>query len=484
MFDTLKTSELETELVALAGRVAAAQCRFLLLLAEFDAREGWGGPGIRSCVHWLSWRVGLSQRAGREQVRVARALVGLPLIAEEFGVGRLSYAKVRAVTRIATPDTEQALVDVALAGTASHVERVVRAARRAATSGQMAAARRSASWRWDEDGCLVLRATLPPEEGARLLGALQAQLRDGPTALSRADGTSGPDVGGWLSGAVELAHADGSSPADGQSGADQAPGVDRSLSAAEGGLSAGSRAGESGGSAEPAIGRSLEMAREHPPGVAVDRLAARRADALMALLAPDPGQHEVVVHLEVANGGARLDDALPVAVSTAERLACDARVRALIKDPAGNPLYLGRAHRGVNATQRTALGIRDEHRCRFPGCEHERYLHAHHVRHWLRGGPTDVDNLVLLCSFHHRLIHDHDYRASLDRNRFRVWRRHGGEVAAQHPAATLADVLSTVDLLAEVHVDDEAIVPAWTGERLDLDAVMSALSPGRATEAA
>src|SRR5882757_5620985 len=135
MFDTLQTSELETELVALAGRVAAAQCRFLLLLAEFDAREGWGGPGIRSCVHWLSWRVGLSQRAGREQVRVARALVGLPLIAEEFGVGRLSYAKVRAVTRIATPDTERALVDVALTGTASHVERVVRAARRAATSG-------------------------------------------------------------------------------------------------------------------------------------------------------------------------------------------------------------------------------------------------------------------------------------------------------------------------------------------------------------
>jgi hypothetical protein len=226
------------------------------------------------------------------------------------------------------------------------------------------------------------------------------------------------------------------------------------------------------------------MAREHPPGVAVDRLAARRADALMALLAPDLGQHEVVVHLEVANGGARLDDALPVAVSTAERLACDARVRALIKDPAGNPLYLGRAHRGVNATQRAALDIRDQHRCRFPGCEHERYLHAHHVRHWLRGGPTDVDNLVLLCSFHHRLIHDHDYRASLDRNRFRVWRRDGGEVAAQHPAAALVDVLSTVDLLAEVHVDDEAIVPAWTGERLDLDAVLSALFPGRATEAA
>jgi hypothetical protein len=446
MFDTLKTSELETELVALAGRVAAAQCRFLLLLAEFDAREGWGGPGVRSCVHWLSWRVGLSQRAGREQLRVARALVGLPLIADAFGAGRLSYAKVRAITRIAKPDTEQALVNVALAGTASQVERVVRAA----TSGEMAAARRSASWRWDEDGCLVLRATLPPEEGARLLGALQSQLRDGQHRSEQGTGVGLRPAPAHSSGPAEPSRAEGAS----------------------------------GDAEEPAIDRSLHLGREHPPGAAADRLAARRVDALLALLVPDSGQHEVVVHLEIAAGGATLDNGLPIAATTAERLACDARVRPLIKDRAGNPLYLGRSHRAVNPTQRAALGIRDQHRCRFPGCEHQRYLHAHHVRHWLRGGASDIDNLVLLCSFHHRLIHDHGYRAALDRNQFRVWRRDGGEVSAQHPAPAPSEGISRADLLTEAHVDDEAIVPAWTGERLDLDAVLSALFPERATAAA
>lgn len=95
--------ELESELVGLAGHLAAAQCRFLLLLTEFDARDGWGGPGVRSCAHWLSWRIGMDLRTAREQLRVARALAGLPLIAAEFAAGRLSYSKVRAITRIAHP---------------------------------------------------------------------------------------------------------------------------------------------------------------------------------------------------------------------------------------------------------------------------------------------------------------------------------------------------------------------------------------------
>src|ERR1700754_3817437 len=112
----MPTAALETELVTLAGRIASAQCRFLRLLAEFDARQGWAGPGIRSCAHWLSWRVGLSRRTGREQPRVAKALRGLPLITEAFATGRLSYAKVRAITRVATSGNEQALLDLALAG--------------------------------------------------------------------------------------------------------------------------------------------------------------------------------------------------------------------------------------------------------------------------------------------------------------------------------------------------------------------------------
>src|SRR5262249_26866957 len=117
------------------------------------------------------------------------------------------------------------------------------------------------------------------------------------------------------------------------------------------------------GSAEPLYGDEravrLRAGLEHAPGMALDRIAARRADALLDLLAPDTGQHELIVHLEVATGETRLDEGIPVTASTAQRLACDARVRALIKDREGNPLYLGRSHRGVTKTQLAALHVRD-----------------------------------------------------------------------------------------------------------------------------
>ena len=123
MFEALSVRTVESELVELAGHLAAATCRFLQLLAEFDTREGWAGTGVRSCAHWLNWRVGLSLRTAREHLRVGHALVGLPAISEAFASGRVSYSKVRAMTRIATPQTERGLLNIALHGTASHVER-------------------------------------------------------------------------------------------------------------------------------------------------------------------------------------------------------------------------------------------------------------------------------------------------------------------------------------------------------------------------
>src|SRR5690606_14642407 len=102
------------ELALLAAHIAAATCRFLVLLGEFDAREGWGGAGILSCAHWLGWRCGMSPGTAREHVRVARALRDLPLTVEAFGAGRLSYSKVRAITRVASPDTEADLLNTAL----------------------------------------------------------------------------------------------------------------------------------------------------------------------------------------------------------------------------------------------------------------------------------------------------------------------------------------------------------------------------------
>ena len=99
----------EAQICELAGHLAAATCRFLVLLGDFDARRGWASWDMNSCAQWLSWKCQMGSGAAREHVRVARALRDLPVLRAEFGAGRLSYAKIRALTRIATPATEAGL---------------------------------------------------------------------------------------------------------------------------------------------------------------------------------------------------------------------------------------------------------------------------------------------------------------------------------------------------------------------------------------
>src|SRR5215217_1806974 len=123
--------ELAGEIRSGAVRLAAATAAWLRLVAEFDARGGWHAVGILSCAHWLAWQCGMSPGAAREHVRVARALTGLPLLSAAFAEGRLSYSKVRALTRIAEPDTEASLLELAIEATASQTERLVRSWRRA-----------------------------------------------------------------------------------------------------------------------------------------------------------------------------------------------------------------------------------------------------------------------------------------------------------------------------------------------------------------
>src|SRR6266545_4806328 len=166
------------EIAELSAHLDAATSRLLDLIREFDARGGWGN-GFRSCAAWLSWRVGLDLGAARERVRVARALGTLPLLAGALARGELSYAKVRAVTRVAAPDTEERLLKVARAGTAAHVERIVRGWRcmdRKAERSESARQHKSRTLHvyQDDDGMMVVRGRLAPEVGSLLLRALDA----------------------------------------------------------------------------------------------------------------------------------------------------------------------------------------------------------------------------------------------------------------------------------------------------------------------
>src|SRR5262250_2144266 len=162
----------------LSAHLDAATARLLDLIREFDARGGWNS-GFSSCAAWLSWRVGLDLGAARERVRVARALGSLPRLAQALSRGELSYAKVRALTRVATPETEARLLAVGRVGTAAHVERIVRGWRRVDRAAERRDAERLHALRGlhvhqHEDGTVVLRGRLAPEVGALLLRALDA----------------------------------------------------------------------------------------------------------------------------------------------------------------------------------------------------------------------------------------------------------------------------------------------------------------------
>src|SRR5216683_767991 len=166
------------EIAELSAHLDAATARLLELIRAFDARGGWN-TGFRSCAAWLSWRVGLDLGAARERVRVARALGTLPLLAEALARGELSYAKVRALTRVATPETEARLLGVGRAGTAAHVEQIVRGwrcvdRRAEARETKHRHATRALHVYQAEDGMVVLRGRLEPEMGALLLQALAA----------------------------------------------------------------------------------------------------------------------------------------------------------------------------------------------------------------------------------------------------------------------------------------------------------------------
>src|SRR6266581_5816860 len=123
--ETLSLDRLGDEIAELSVHLDAATARLLDLIREFDARGGWNN-GFHSCAQWLAWRVGMDLGAARQRVRVARALGSLPLLAGALARGELSYAKVRALTRIATPEIEERLLGVGRGGTAAHVERIVR----------------------------------------------------------------------------------------------------------------------------------------------------------------------------------------------------------------------------------------------------------------------------------------------------------------------------------------------------------------------
>jgi hypothetical protein len=402
------------ELATLSAHLSAATARWLELAWELREDGDVDDPG-----RFLAFRCGITVREAREYLRVGEALQELPTIRAAFSRGELTYSKVRALTRVATPSSEESLLELAGALTASQLERALRAFHRIATDE----ARRAhdlefVSYHFEDDGSLYLRARLPAEDGTLLVKALEA--------------------------ARERVHE---------------------------------RRRDERAGAEPA------SAVEPPRSARVEALLELAETSLAAADDTTVEPARLVVHVDAAalasagEGRSELEDGPVISPETARRLGCDAEVMAQVERD-GLPISAGRKRRTVPPALRRLLEARDDHTCCFPGCERRRHLQAHHRRHWAQGGETSLDNLVLLCFHHHRLVHEGGYTVEDDRaGGLRFRNRHGVVRQTRPPRPPPGSV---DDVLADHHRLGLAIGPRTNlngdGDRLDLELAVLAIA--------
>jgi len=405
---TEQLDELDTlreEIITVSARLEADTQKLLTLIAEYDARGGWELCGYRGCAEWLAAATGIDIGAARERVRTARALAGLPLLSEAMGRGELSFSKVRALTRIAQPDNEEGLLEIARESSAAQLERVVRTWKRGDEDELEREERRFASRELllfpDLDGMIQVRGRLTPEQGALLMKAIEAA-SDG---LFRAEWSTRE-----ASQALILERERRRMAA--QRRADAL--VFLAERAMEAGVGGGATEGEcEADSSSPVHSGTqaeryqviLHVGQETLAGS--DRGSAREADSeASGARSPSPSH----AHRSEIEPGIR------VSAEMSRRLCCDASVVRVThgQDARGGPdreghgedsiLHVGRRTRTIPPALRRALEVRDRE-CRFPGCS-STFCEAHHIRHWADGGETSLSNTLLLCRHHHRLLHE------------------------------------------------------------------------------
>jgi Domain of unknown function (DUF222)/HNH endonuclease len=346
-----------TDLIARADRlhelIGRSMRELFALLVAIDRSRAWDDDGARDLVHWTQMRYGISAWKAHRWIDASYALEALPQTAHALETGELGADKVLELARFATPASEPSLLAWAETVSAGAIRRraELEARRDPAASSDVDRERRCRWWLTDEGRRMELLAELPAADGALVADAIERA-------------------------AAELPEIPGE---------DRAETVEARRADALVALCAGSRM--STGPHRASIRPRIVV---HAP---LDALVAADDQAGSAELT---GEGPIGLHGGVIDG--------PVL----RRLACDAEFQVLLEDAKGEPLRLGRAIREPTAALAKAVRARDRE-CRFPACGARRHTDVHHIVWWSRGGVTDVDNLVLLCSFHHRLVHEHGW---------------------------------------------------------------------------
>ena len=422
--------QLGEDIAELAAHISAATYELLVMIRQFDELGGWNNA--RSCAHWLNWRIGLNLGAAREKVRTAKALADLPLISEAMRTGKLSYSKVRAMTRIATPENEANLLMMGLDSTAAQIERIVRGYRRVdrLTEAGQAETRyqsRSLSYYTDDDGMLVIRGRLDPEQGE----ALRKAIDHAEQILFRREKETLP------------------------------------------------------GQVAPDVVEETTYTQRQ-----ADALAFLIESALeIGLDSPNCRQRaEVVLHVDSAvladpeaGGQCCVESGQNVSAETSRRLSCDCSTVTMLLDRSGNTIDVGRKTRVISPALRRALDHRDSKTCQFPGCDVQ-HCEAHHIHHWAAGGETNLENLVLTCKFHHRALHEGGFRVERRDGRLE-YRTPDGlliENAPDMPEVRGDAVWALRERNREggLEIDSKTNMPTWDGLPIDYGMAVTGLSPG------
>ncbi len=339
--------QLETDIISLSSHINSMEYEFLVLLREFDLRQGWKPYLFNNCAEWLNMKCGIAPGTAREKLRVANALFDLPQTSTAFQKGDLSYSKARALSRIATSTTEEHLLDFALKTTAASVDRHCMELRNVQRHTSTQDANRLHHNRYlscspHSDGSVTLSVELPKETAALVMKALEMAVPQ----LEARDVYEGEEENAPCDLLKQQADA------------------------------------------------LVELARSYLAGGNDNKSCT--AD-----------HYQVTVHVDenALRGASDAESKSDLPIETVRRLCCDSSLVISADDDSGKTKDLSRKHRVVHPSLRRKLLSRDKG-CRFPGCTHEKWLTAHHVVHWADGGETTAENLVMLCSKHHRLLHE------------------------------------------------------------------------------
>lgn len=405
-------------------------------IRAFDESGDWAREGALTCAQWLGWRVGMGPAASRERIRVAKALGEFTKIDAAFASARISYSKVRAVTRVATLANEELLLEIAQNSTAAQLERICRKFRGCMQdqSPEAAELKRRVSVRYGDDGTVRITATLPADEGSRFLAAIES----GRAALD-ADVSAETVAVSEPSGDMTMT----------KKGATRADGL---VALTESWFATGAQPRRGGAPHEVLLHVSAESLADPKFG-----------NSDVSAEAPTPN------FIDNAGGGG-------VSRQATRRLCCDASISVLVESGQGEVLDVGRKRRTVPAAIQRALEARHGRVCSFPGCSHTLFLDSHHIQHWADGGSTSLGDLCQLCRHHHTFVHEFGWRIVKVAGEVSFYRPDGERMPNSPGLPSLSP--GTMQALLDprpVEVDELSLATQGWGEPVDMVQVIDAL---------